>query len=436
MNTIQHRLALLQGLWSRSSWILVVMLFALVIRLAFVLVVDPTPHMDGGDSRWYLLVGRALLDDKLTAVLASGPVYFVYTGLLQKIFGDATPQVIRILNGVMGAALCGFVYVIGRRYFSQLTGLVAAFVIAVNPMFIIEAGAVMTETVFVFLLLAALAIYAANEDRLDWRYIAVVGALLALASLTRAVALAFPLILIMHLFYMLRRRAVPLVLVLVTVYVLVLSTWTIYNLAKYGRFVVAADGLMANVYLGTTDQGWCGAKCVDEQAGITTDANNQTQYLDRTLAALASNLGGYVSRRLSNLLESLLQPHNTPYYPGQSIKQLAADWWSRGHSISGLGVLLASDNFWPKLALYVFHFGALCLGLVGMLLGIRQFGARLPAYAMVGYFLGVHLVLTALPRYFFPAEPGWILFGAFALITLAHRLKATSRVSSELVAST
>jgi 4-amino-4-deoxy-L-arabinose transferase-like glycosyltransferase len=408
-----------------------IMLVALLIRLVFVLLIDPSPNMAGGDSKWYLVTGRELLEDKLTSVVPVGPTYILYVGVLQKLGGEAAVRIIRLLNCVMGAAMCGFVYQIGQRYFNRRTGLLAALVIAVNPMFIIEAGAVLTESVFLFLLLGALALYAAKQDALSWKIVAAIGVILGLAALTRPVALAFPLILIFHLLYRFRRGALRLCLVLGLTYVLTVATWTVYNLVKFNRFIVGADGLIANIYLGTTDQGWCGAICVDEQAGITQSGNNQSQYVEKMLANLGNSLGRYVVLRLSNLTASLLQPHNTPYYPGASIKQLAAEWWASGHLISGIPTLLSSDNFWPKLALYVFHFGALGLGLIGMVVSIRQFGTRLPVYGIVGYFLAVHFVLTAIPRYLFPAEPGWILFGAWVI---AERLTARSRVTTPTLA--
>jgi hypothetical protein len=72
--------------------------------------------------------------------------------------------------------------------------------------------------------------------------------------------------------------------------------------------------------------------------------------------------------------------------------------------------------------LYLFHYIALIGGLIGLLLGLRSFGARLLLYGTLAYFLALHTVLTAIPRYLFPIEPIWWLFAAFALATLAARL--------------
>jgi len=226
-----------------------------------------------------------------------------------------------------------------------------------------------------------------------------------------------PIILIAHVIYSQCRRAVRLVAILVVAYVLTVSTWTVYGLARWGKFVIAAEGLAANIYLGTTQ--WCGPQCTDANAGIKPGDNNDAHYVQNTVATITGDPLGYLRTRFTNLSGALLQPQNTVYYPGESIKTLFAQWWSAGHTPSELPRLFASDAFWPKLALYGFHYTALLFGVIGMLIGLRHFWERLPLYGVILYFLGVHTVIMANPRYLLPIEPVLWLFAAYAIVQIA-----------------
>ncbi len=408
-------------------WPCLIMGGALLIRLAFVLVIDPMPHMAGGDTPWLLAAGHSLLDGTTVEPPPTGPVYLIYDGLVQFLAGDAAPQMLRLLNAFWGAALCGCVYWIGRRYFNQPTAIIAAVVLAINPAFVIEAGNILTESVFLGLLFGALALYAVQQESTGWRIDAVVGGLLALATLTRAVSLLLPIVLVAHLIYLHRKQAVRPLAGLLIAYALVMSIWTGYYWFRWHQLVIGAQGLAANVYLGTTN--WCGPACVDAQAGINGTGNNQQQYVQGTLDAIRADPLGYVRHRLENVLDAELQPYNTTYYPGDSIKVIFGNWWASGHQLNDLGAITQSDNFWPKLILYLFHYAALIGGLIGVLIGLRLLGVRLPLYGTLAYFLALHTILTAIPRYLFPIEPVWWLFAAFALATVAGRI----RINSSLV---
>ena len=419
-------------------WLWLIMALALIIRLIFVLIIDPSPSFAGGDTDYLLQNGLTLINGTASVSPATGPVYLIFAGIVQIIVGVThAPLTIRVLNSIMGAALCGFIFVLGKRYLNERAGLSAALLIAVSPMFVIEAGNVLTESVFLFLLFGGLALYAVLEDstpsadhaaqRTRVGILAGVGVLLGLASLTRAVALLLPAVLVIHLIYRYRQvgrkslRVVGgLVVTLLIAYVLTLSTWTIYNLIRWQHFVIGAEGLAANVYIGTTN--WCGPQCIDQSAGITGQTDNQSAYVQGAAATISADPIGYLRHRAENLIGALLQPYNTVYYPGASIKTIVADWWGHGHMLSGLGRVFASDAFWPKLALYIFHYGALIFGVIGILIGLRRALPNFPLYGTAAYFLAIHTVLTAIPRYVFVIEPLWYVFAAYALISIADVL--------------
>jgi 4-amino-4-deoxy-L-arabinose transferase-like glycosyltransferase len=448
------------GLAARSarwvSWSIAIL--ALILRLWFVFSIDLTQVSRGGDTNWLLYAGKGFLDGSLREAPQVGPVFLFYSGAVQAVFGAgiALPTeavepnllnrfarvsylpafswtVFGIANALMGALLCLIIGRLAQRWFAGPAfrksravwiGWLAALFIAIDPIFIIESGNILTESPFLVLLFGGLLIYSGAvadgiQPRRRLASLIAAGAVLGLATLTRGVSLLLPAVLVIDLMWRLRARwkqALRFSAILVIAYVLMLSTWTVYNLIRWNRFIVAAEGIAANIYLGTQPDGWTGALAIDQQLGVTGNGDNQSKYTQGAITAISANPAGYVALRIKNLTEALLQPYNTVLFPGESIKATLGRWWAAGHALDGLKAVTGTDYFWPKMLLYVFHFSALGFGFIGILLSFRHLGWRLVPLGVVGYFLSVHLVLTAVPRYLFPIEPVFIVFAAATVI--------------------
>lgn len=433
---------------------------ALLLRLGHVLLNDRWPSIYGGDYAWFAEQGSTLVRTGWTpGPLPTGPVFLLVAGYaeqlhppdhaptlpawrLQRMLGGERvfPQplgsgqpVVRLLHALLGTATVLMVYRIGRAAWSHATGLLAAAGLAVNSLFIIEAGNLTTESIALFLMTWVLALWLERIHAPDWRLLTATGSLLALAALTRAVFLPFPLILLLHLLLRPgggRGMAARQGMLLLLAFALTLSPWTLYNLVRWQRFTLTGEGLAGMLYVGAV--GWQDPEEVDAGLGFegtppTSPAEDysarQTAFVEGFLQTVLSDPVGYALRRVGELGSALLQPHNTVFYPGESIKALAANWLAEDRSPGGLLALTRSESFWPKLLLYLFHYMALLLGAAGLVLSRRRWRALWPLYAPLGYFVGVHLVLAAIPRYLFPLEPLWWLFGAAALVTALQRYR-------------
>ncbi|HVO44203.1 MAG TPA: glycosyltransferase family 39 protein [Aggregatilineales bacterium] len=416
----------IQELRTTHRWLLYSLIVAILLRLLFILIVDPHPTFAGGDVDWYLTNGLQLVHN-IAPPLQPAPVFLVYVGLVQLIFPAdtaTTVQRLRLLNIVWHALMIIGVYILANRYFDRRVAGMAAFVIAINPIFIIECGQPLTESLFIGLLFPTLALYALCQSSPTLRWMGVLGVLFGLATLTRAVLLLFPVILLIHLIRLHGwKNGLRFGAVLMITYALTVSTWTIYNALRWNRFIVGAEGIAAFTWMGI--HGQAGPQQVDSAVGNpATDAQRNQALASQVWDTLAHNLPGYLEARLENIAGAYLQPHSTTYFPGASLKEMAASWLRSDRSLNGLATLLQADAFWPKLTLYVFHFGALILGIVGMVLCWRKFWLALP---LVGYFLyttAVHSVLLALPRYLFPVQPVLIVF---ASVTVLATMPAFSR---------
>ncbi|MBE2267209.1 MAG: phospholipid carrier-dependent glycosyltransferase [Anaerolinea sp.] len=457
-----------------NRWLSVILLLGLLLRLAYALPLDPLEPFApaSSDTRLYLLHGDALINNAQIegidlSILAQPPVYYIITGIPQAFLSpEGTVIVIRILQAILSVATAYCAYRIARRIANERAGVGAAALIALNPIFIIESAFILTETVYIFWLALGFMVYleavaetpprmpsfawtggvqAASRLRLprnseegryggavdsvlfSWQLFALAGAIFGLATLTRAVLLAFPLGLALHLLLVYRGQAWRKIVALLIAYALVVSTWTLYNLVRWDRFIIAGQGLPAFLYVGAA--GWADPEAVD--AGLNEDlgrpasddpAVRQGDYVEAAGSSISADPLGYLRRRITELAGAYLQPHGTTYFGGESLRELTAVWWREDRTLAGIGRVISGEQFAPKLLLYIFHFGVLILGGIGAWRTRRRWWLTLPLLGFIAYVTLVHFFLLALPRYIFPTMLCWIVLAASGLtLTAKHK---------------
>ncbi len=426
-----------------SRPILLICGLALLLRLAYALSLPyvPIEGLRGGDSWWYLEHGRLLVLGQVPGSPPSAPLYLIFVGLWQVFLPEAAAfTAIRLTQVMMSAATCYFVYRIARHiHDDERAGLLAAGVIALSPVFIIESGQYLTETLYIFLLAGGLLAYLdslKNPSYRPYRAMIVVGLLLGLATLTRAVLLVFPLGLAFHLLLVCGLRSgAKRAAVLLAVYLPVVLIWTVYNRVVWNQWVVGAQGLVSFLYIGASESGWENPDAVDDRlaeetgAPLPSDPAEQQQlYGDAASSIISSDIGAYLWRRVSDLADAYLQPHGTIFFPGESLKALTADWFTNDRTLSGLSRLAVGDAFWPKLAVYVLHYAGIAAGILGMWLSRREWRFSLPLIGFILYTTLIHLALDAIPRYIFPTTVIWWVFAGIALVTVWDKIAFSNRL--------
>lgn len=417
-----------------------ILALALVLRLLVAL--SQPDHASiytdgGGDSGWYLIHGYALMSGSVTgsyygmrydiSVLPTAPLYLVFVGVVQHIVSDAAGVIIiRILQCLMGTALVFFAYRMARKLTTDdRVGLVAAAIIAISPAFVLESAYIMTETLYLFLLTAGIWVYIEwlpqhdNPDtRHHWRWLIVTGILIGLATLTRAVLLAFPVGLGIHLLLVYRhhlRRVLLWAAILLIAYTATVSTWTVYNLVRHDRFVIVSNQLLPAL--------WRGAVAEDGSPEENDALLQGSSYGEQAAEAITGDTGGYINRRIQELSAAYTQPHGTIDLGGESLRDLASRWLRDDLSLSGLSALITADGFWPKLLIYIFHYGGILLGLVGMWLSRHTWRVSLVYMGFIAYTTLAHLVFLALPRYIFPVMLYVWLFAAVTIVWFVNRAR-------------
>jgi 4-amino-4-deoxy-L-arabinose transferase-like glycosyltransferase len=425
---------------------LLILLIALGLRLAMAAIL-PTDTLSD-DASYYSQIAINLATGKgftfgpnYKDQFTVGPVYpaflALYYGPLPE---EAAVMGVRVAQAAFDALVVWMVYRIGRRTFGRRAGLIGMGAMALDPRFIYQATDLTTETLFIMLFVAGVALYVRAADTLRMRDFARGGLLLGLATLTRPVPLLLPVALIVHALATRRPRRGRLmrgVALTALVAWATITPWVIRNYAEKGEFIPVSDVGAGNFWLGSqgegTDRGdeyFESARA--EEVEPTPHPRKDTArysglaYLMAGLRNVAGDPLGYLAKRAQSTLSACIQPYGTVFFEGASIKRSLGDWL-RGEI--GLGVLVSMPGFWPKLVVYAFHYGALIFGLAGLVTSGHDWRRALPLALIIVYITGLYSVLIIIPRYLFPTMPFyWTSAGdALARVRVARRTAVERR---------
>lgn len=442
-----------------ARWLWFILIVGLLLRFGYALA-QPTVYLfyggSGGDSGWYLANGWGFFSGQehgwirgmafYVSVIPTPPFYILYAGLFQQFLPEhQTIVMMRLIQCMIGAATaylaCRLGMVITR---DSRVGVAAAAFVAFHPAFIIEPSNIATETFYIFFAVIGLWLYieyvihadkAALSNRLSpAAAIALTGLAFGLAVLTRAVFLLFPIGAAIHMVmvgYRSRTRVwFGRSLLLLLVYAVMASTWTIYSLGMWGRFIIVSNQFMPALWRGAVAND--GSPAVNDALLLeNTDAarregceadckfNHATAtYAEQIAESIDGDFVGFARLRFEELAASVLQPHGTTSLGSISIRDSARDWLRRDRTVGGFFQLTQIEGFAVKLAVWIFHYAALVLGLAGMWLSRQFWRMTLALAGFVAYTVLIHFFLLALPRYLFPIEVPLLIFASVTTVKL------------------
>ncbi len=442
---------------TRILWI--VLLIGLLLRLAFALTEPTYSRFDlarGGDTGWYLVNGYGFFSgeahgwvEKMPFYISripTPPLYILFAGFVQQFFGrHETIVVMRLLQCLASIATVYLAsrlsqLITGDRRVATTVAVLAAF----HPVFIIEPASIATETLYIFFLVLSFWLYTEyvvvavlrqQEYKISPKAAMLLAATaFALATLTRAVAVLFPAVIVLHLMLLGRRQLVAmwrgLALVLIVVYAVTVSTWTIYNIVLWDRLVIVSDQLLPALWRGAETQDGSPAQndaLLLQGKEVATDDDCQVDckyqhpaelYIEHIAAIVDADIAGFILRRLNELSYSLIQPHGTARFGEASIRDAAGELLRQNVSAERLLAVAQMEGFALKVAAWILHIGAMVMGIMGMWLTRQRLAFTSPLISFVIYTIVAHLFLLALPRYLFPLEFIWLLFAGICAIRL------------------
>jgi len=225
---------------------------AFAVRLAFVVIVDPSvPKI--GDASAYHLLGEHLargdgyirpFDNLLlhrVRPTAEYPPLFPLLLAVPARLGVHGVESQRIFVGAVGAVTVALVGLLGRRVASPGTGLVAAGLAAIYPMLFQSEGILMAEALYALLVtLVLLLAYRALDEPSTGRF-ALLGLAIGLATLTRAEGFLLGVVLVVPLLF--TRARVKDAAVALGIAVLVIVPWTVRNAVRFHTFVPVSNNV-------------------------------------------------------------------------------------------------------------------------------------------------------------------------------------------------
>ena len=258
---------------------------AVLIRIAFIVVVAPTVPALGDASAYHLLAEHLAhgggyirpFDNLLLHVqrpTAEYPPLFPVLLSLPARLGAHSVEQQRIFVSFVGAGTVALVGLLGRRVASAPVGLIAAALAAVYPMLFLSEATLMAESLYVALATIMLLLaYRAFDDPQPARF-AALGVATGFATLTRAEGILLGIVIVVPLGFFLRdvttRDRVLRVLLALGVAVAVVVPWTIRNAVKFHAFVPVSNNVATLV-----DGANCDATYAGHQLGLWRESFSQ-----------------------------------------------------------------------------------------------------------------------------------------------------------------
>jgi 4-amino-4-deoxy-L-arabinose transferase-like glycosyltransferase len=161
---------------SGTPWLVAAIFLATLLRLAFIVSRQNAPLV--GDSASYDSIALNLAtghgyevgstDAGRHATAARGPTYVLLVAAVYALAGHR-PAGVYLVQVALDALACLLVYKIGRRACGrEAIAVLAAFLYAIYPPFIISTGAILTETLVTMLVLAAILGYVTWTQEQKW----------------------------------------------------------------------------------------------------------------------------------------------------------------------------------------------------------------------------------------------------------------------------
>ncbi len=281
---------------------------AVVIRILFVVLVDPTVPRIGDASAYHLLADHLargdgyirpfdyLLLHKVRATAEYPPLFPLLLAIPARL-GIHSVEAQRVLMSFVGGATVALIGLLGRRVGSSggngtTVGLVAAAIAACSPMLFQSEGMLMAETLYVPLVVVVLLLAYATYDKATLARAAWFGAAIGFATLARAEGLLLGIVVAVPMFLFMValpwRRRFALVGVTLGVALLVLVPWTVRNAVRFHAFVPVSNNSATLV-----DGANCDATYHGAQLGLWRETVTQAGDAARTLPQRVACFEGF-----------------------------------------------------------------------------------------------------------------------------------------------
>ena len=357
------------------------------------------------------------------------PIYPLILAGVQKGLGTNIRYIQAAQIAIVAGTLAIF-YFLARRLSGPKIGLLAAILCAIYAPLTIRAALIMSEALFVFMVLLSLYLLIAAVQDLRRGYFVAGGLALALAALTRPVVLLLPvllvpLILVASIGRLGLKRSVAFTSLFVITYIVVLLPWGIRNAVTLDEFTVLPSSGGVNLWAashpnweGFVEEHMAYAWTLDEffdlkQGDYYISSQADERFMDAALENIKDDPKGWLSQNAQKLAR-------VSYYSFSQELRDAVEVGAQQGKVYG---------FLRGLDAVTIAF--ILLTLIGALLSLRSLPALIVLVTGL-YFLAVEFVSFAEPRHLLPIVPLYILLASMALGWLARLFREDPSASGTM----
>lgn len=396
--------------WPRAIVLGTIVGLAFALRLLLVIAMPQLGDPNSMDTANYLHLTRSLLESGRYAMWAKptayvAPVYPFFLAGIFKFFGENL-FVVKLVQVGLGTASVVLVYRFALRFTRPLVALLAALLIALHPEVIGITGFIYTETLFIFLLLAALlALTHAIETKRAGHFLWA-GALLGITTLCRGVTLQWPIFMLAALMLSAQRWVWFRRWVLVVVgMAMIMTPWAMRNYQRFHTFLPVATG--------SGDVFWTGNY-------LEFDGEYRYEQTQKKLLEIAGDVD-LVTRDHKLMTDARRMILDEPLPHAWLFVRKIFRYWLRVYEDVPDGA--ARQRNWLVFGVLVFtHYAILIFALFGLWrCNWRQDGVKM-LLAFVCYYTLVHAATLAVARYRIPLLPIVSIAAASGVVGLCQKL--------------
>ena len=197
-----------------------------------------SPHSDYGQ---YADIARNLVAGNGFVLynqpnIRRAPGFPVFVAGIYAVFGESTRAVI-VANSLLTIGIVLLTGMLGRRIAGERVGLVAACLVAINPVQVKYGLAPLSEPLFTLLVVAGIVVLTPFANQFNWKRAAVGGVLIGLACLVRSSILILPAFLGAWWLWRLRWSGIVMTAVFTMAMLSVIAPWTARNWVVTGTLV-------------------------------------------------------------------------------------------------------------------------------------------------------------------------------------------------------
>jgi Dolichyl-phosphate-mannose-protein mannosyltransferase len=399
-----------------------VLLFFLALAARLVTIAVVGFHTVGfGDARAYLGGAKSLSESgtypaRTDALYFRPPGYSAFLAAVTLGHPDRI-AVAKVANAVLGALSALVLAALSLRIFrDRLVAIATGAAASLHPSFLLVSSDIQSEPLFILLLLGAGYLLLAAADRPSTNFAILAGALLGLATLTRATALTLAPFLaapIVSRRYPMRVRTHLAAAGLVG-FLFVLAPWTLRNAIAFGRFLPVSDMGGSALYDGNSD--W---------TRRFYELKSREEY-DRWIEAYGRDLHEQITALAQKDPAAAARPSD--YFGRLAV----ADWLAHPGATLALAGRKTLDwlrpypnpLFWPRwivLSVGLLYAVLFALAGLGLALAPRR-GVAVFSVAFLSVTMAVHVAIIVVWRYRVPYwDPLLLLYGVFSALLLARR---------------